>query len=413
MARGYSQKKQAGRSLMRRAVEAMLQAAARVVRVAAWPVNRVLAALLASRVVPNSVLHISYMVHIPYETVQHLRRQGIKAAYLAIGRSSHWNKCDYNFVPSPFAPIRALQELWIFWTLIARYQVVHAHFMYAISESGWELPLLKRMNRKLVAHFRGCEARDRERNMLLHPEVNICQACEHRPYICLTMSAARRRRWARDFADVTLVTTPDMKDFLPEATHFPFFAPDMPEPAPLAAPTSRPFTVVHVTNQPGIEGTTEIEAAIETLRSKGYVIDFRWLRDLSHQEVLDAIVGADLAVGKMKMGYYSNAQIEAMACGIPAVTYVREDFMTDQLRASGFIFSTLPDLARTIAHYIDHRDALEAKRRIARASILKLHDNEELAGRLIAIYASLGQGRAVKGDPLPDRQHGRMLNRTL
>jgi hypothetical protein len=238
--------------------------------------------------------------------------------------------------------------------------------------------------------------------MQLHPDVNICQACEHRPYICQTTSAILRREWARDFADATLVTTPDMQDFLPAATHFPFFAPVVYPPLRPVPDVTRPFTIVHVTNQPGIEGTAEIEAAIATLKTQGYAIDFRWLRDVAHSDVLDAMAGADLAVGKMKMGYYANAQIEAMACGVPTVTHVREEFMTDELRSSGFIFTTLPELARTIATYIDHPDALEAKRAIARSSILKLHDNDVLAQRLIDIYNELACARK-ESDTLPDR----------
>lgn len=371
--------------MIRNAIKAALQPPAMLIRAILWPVNRVLAFLLEGRATPDSVLHISYMVHIPYETVRHLRRHGMKADYLAIGRSGHWNKCDFNFVPSPIPPLRALQEFWLFWTLIARYQVIHAHFMYTISETGWELPLLRRMNRKLVAHFRGCEARDRVRNMQLHPDVNICQTCDHHPYVCQTESAARRRAWATEFADATLVTTPDMKDFVPSAVHFPFFSPDVAE-RDVPIVQKRPFTIVHITNQPGIEGTADIQEAIETLKVRGHDIDFRWLIDMPHADVLAAIAGADLAVGKMKMGYYANAQIETMACGVPTVTFVREEFMTAQLRNSGFIFSTLPNLAETIEHYIRNPDALEAKRRIARSSILELHDNDVLARRLADIY---------------------------
>ena len=389
MARRYGREIGAVGTLIRLAIKATLTWTASLIRWLLLPVNYVLASFLAKRVAANSVLHVSYAVHIPYETVQHLRRQGVKADYLAIGQSPYWSRCDYNFVPSRFAPIRALQEFWLFWSVVARYQVVHAHFMYTISESGWELPVLKNMGRKLVTHFRGCEARDRVHNMRLHPQVNICQACEHHPYICQTASAARRREWAHDFADATLVTTPDMKDFLPASVHFPFFAPELPEPQTRTERCARPFIIVHITNQPGIEGTAEIEAAITALKTKGYDIDFRWLRNVPHEEVLAAIADADLAVGKMKMGYYANAQIETMACGVPTVTYVRDEFLTDELRASGFIFSTLPELAKTIAVYIDNPDALEAKRRIARASILKLHDNDKLAARLVDLYRSL------------------------
>lgn len=351
------------------------------------PVNAVLATLFRARVKPNSVLHISYMVHIPYETIGHLRRQGMTADYLAIGTSPYWDRCDYRFVPSIFSPIRALQEFWLFWTVVSQYEVVHAHFMYTISATGWELPLLKRMGRKLVAHFRGCEARDRTLNMRLHPAVNICQTCDHHPYICETASAVRRRGFAEKFADAVLVTTPDMRDFLPKAIHFPFFAPDVAENAVPPAPArSRPFKVVHISNQPGIEGTAEIEQAVSVVRARGHDIEFHWLRNQTHDEVLAQMADADLAVGKMKMGYYANAQIETMASGVPTITYVRDEFITDELRQSGLILTTLPQLADTFEWYILNPDALAEKRKIARTSILRLHDNEALARRLMAIY---------------------------
>lgn len=373
--------------LIRRLIKAALEPLALAVRLTLMPVNAVLATLFRGRVKPNSVLHISYMVHIPYETVGHLRRHGMTADYLAIGTSPYWNKCDYRFVPSIFSPIRAFQEFWLFWTVVSRYEVVHAHFMYTVSATGWELPLLKRMGRKLVAHFRGCEARDRTLNMRLHPAVNICQTCDHHPYICETASAVRRRGFAERFADVFLVTTPDMRDFLPNAIHFPFFAPDVLENAVHAVPaTSRPFKIVHISNQPGIEGTAEIERAVSAVRERGHDVEFHWLRNQTHDEVLAQMADADLAVGKMKMGYYANAQIETMANGVPTVTYIRDEFITDELRQSGLILTTLAQLADTLEWYILNPDALAEKRKIARTSILRLHDNEALARRLMAIY---------------------------
>ncbi len=354
-------------------------------------VNCVLIALLRRRVRPNSVLHISYMVHIAYYTVQHLRRQGITADYLAIGSSPFWDRCDHRFTPAGWPLFRVLRELTTFWRVVARYEIVHAHFLYTLSPDGWELPVLQRLGRRLVVHFRGCEARDRARNMALHPQVNICQDCDHDPYICQTPSALRRRAWARQFADAILVTTPDMHDFMPEAAHFPFFMPDVAAP-PVRDPAGSDgseITIVHATNQPGIEGTQEIAQIVERLRARGRRIRFRWLHDLPHEEVLAELGQADLAIGKMKMGYYANAQIESMALGVPTITCVRDEFMTDELRRSGFIFTTLDQLEETLEYHLDHPEALAAKRRIARASIQRLHDNDMLARRLVGLYRDL------------------------
>ena len=108
-----------------------------------------------------------------------------------------------------------------------------------------------------------------------------------------------------------------------------------------------------------------------------------------HERVLSELATADLAIGKMKMGAYANAQIESMAMGVPTVTYVRPEFVTPDLEHSGFILTSLGKLEDTLDFYLRNPDALEAKRRIARDSILKLHDNDRLAARLIAIYDRL------------------------
>jgi len=94
----------------------------------------------------------------------------------------------------------------------------------------------------------------------------------------------------------------------------------------------------------------------------------------------------------MKMGYYANAQVESMALGVPTITYVRPEFLTDDLRDSGFIFNTLEGLEQTLEFYLTHPEELEKKRRIARSSILRLHNNGELCRRLIDLYAGLRRG---------------------
>jgi hypothetical protein len=366
------------------------------------PINVVLCWVLRFRVWPRSVLHISYMVHVPHHMVTHLRRQGMKADYLAIGASPYWNKCDYNYLPQPVPFYRLLEEFRMFWQVVARYEVVHAHFMFNLTQSGWELPLLKRMGRVVVVNFRGCEARDRTRNMALHPDLNICSECDHHPPICQSDSARRRRELARHFGDAVVVTTPDMRDFVPEGIHFPFFTPpesDTAPPSPERTAGDRAFVIMHVTAQPGIEGTHHIEAVIKRLQAKGRRIRWVWLSNVTHDTVMASLPQADLAIGKMKMGYYANAQIESMMSGVPTITYVRPEFMTEELRRSGFIFATLKTLEATIEHYIDHPEELAAKRRIARDSILRLHDNDALAQRLMGIYRDAALSRKIDASP--------------
>lgn len=351
------------------------------------PINRLLARTLAGRVTRGSVLHVAAMVHVPFYTVAILREQGVNADYLAVGDSPWWNRADFHYRPRRLAAVAVLQEMWWVWRIVSRYEILHAHFMMTVTRTGWEWPLLRRMGRQIVVHYRGCEIRNRELNMQLHPAINICQECDYDPRPCEAPINVHRRELAADHGSAFLVTTPDMKDFAPRAQHLPFFItrPDwQAEPVP-----GRPFKIVHATNHPGIEGSRHIRAAVETVRARGFAIDYVELMGVTHQRVLDELRTANLCIGKMKMGYYANLQIESMVSGVPTITYVRPEFMTDELRQSGFIFATLPTLAEVLEHYLSHPEELAARRARSRRSILAMHDNHKTAAAYQALYQRL------------------------
>jgi len=360
------------------------------------PLNRLLARRLAGRYRPGSVLHVSALVHVPYYMTRILRDHGVAADYLAVGDSPWWDRADFHVRPSRVAPLAVLQELWWVWTVVRRYEIVHAHFIVTVSRSGWEWPLLRAMGRHIVVHYRGCEIRNRERNLQLHPAVNICQDCDYDPRPCATPLNAHRRQLAREWGSAFLVTTPDMKDFAPQAIHVPFFVTTPPTPARERDP-SRPFTIVHATNHAGIEGTAHIRRAVEAVRARGHELRFVELTGVTHAAVLDALAEADLSIGKMKMGYYANLQIESMMAGVPTVTHVRPELMTTALRESGFIFATLDTLAETIEYYVTHPDALTDKRQRARASIQAMHDNAAIARQYEELYRGLRAGEGTAG----------------
>lgn len=360
-----------------------------------WPANQVLCVILRGRIVPRSVLHICYPVHIVHYTVVLLREHGYDAAYMAMGEGQDWTECDYRFLRySKWMPL-TLTEFWWFWRIVSKYEILHFHFMTGISQSGWEWSLLKRMGRKIVIYYSGCEARDSKLNVRLHPDMNICQDCDYNAVPCTSSHNRRLKELCGRYADLELVTTPDMRDFITHGIHFPFFAP-FPELIPVRTrpfwPEGGVFRIVHVTNHPGIEGTRYIAQAVENLKAKGHRIEFIHLSDMPYHQVLAEMVEADLSIGKMKMGYYANAQIEAMCCGVPTITHVREELLDRKLKNSAFIFSSLADLEETIEHLLINPRELAEYRRRAMDSVRQLHDNDILTDRLIGMYEALRAG---------------------
>lgn len=366
----------------------------RVVLAALAPLKWGLVWWLGRRFTPGSVLHISDPVHTAQQTVELLRAAGCKAAYLAIGPQRAPRFGDYRFRRWRVPGLRVLHEAAWFWGVARRYHVIHSHFMLGVTRSGWEWFWWKRLGRKLVVHYRGCEVRDRARNMALHPQSNICQDCDYRGRVCSHPAVLRRRAATRRYGDVFLVTTPDLWDFAPRAEHVPFFAPNIAaRPAARRAGwvTGGSLRIVHATNHPGIEGSRQIAAAVAQLQRAGYPIEYVSLTGVPHERVLAEVATADLTIGKLKMGYYANAQVESLALGVPAVTYVRPEYVTRELEQSGLILCRLDQLESTLRHYLDHPEALDEKRRQAAASAARLHDNRKLVERLLTIYQQLAE----------------------
>jgi len=333
------------------------------------------------------VLHVGGPSHVLEHSVATLRQQGIDASYLALGSNIYSRNADFRHLVAKNPLVTIYREILLFFSVIGRFAIVHSHAMVMPSWSLWEIPLLRLAGVRFVAHYRGCEARNRARNMALHPDVNICQDCDSHAYACRNWRA-RLRRAMRIFADAVLVTTPDMKDFVPAAEQMPFFSHPEFEAVPerAAARNSREFVIVHSTGHPGIEGTVSIERAIERLRQRGYRIRWIFLTRVPNAEVIAALREADVVIAKMKMGYYANLTIEAMSMGIPCITYVQDRFMNADLKQSGLILTDIDHLDETIANLIDNPDQLARKRQIARASILRLHDNPAVAKRYQAVY---------------------------
>ena len=358
-----------------------------------FPANAILALLRKDIRNDRQVLHIGGPVHVLYHSVQALKCAGVKADFLAIGESASLKQWDHHFIPSVIPMLRVLQEFRLVWTVVAKYDIIHAHVMITATKTGWELPFLKSLGRKVVIHFRGCEARDRDLNLQLFPVGSICENCDYGPHFaCQSKRTTGRRRLSRKYGDAFLVTTPDMLNFVPNGTHLPFFTSESAhhEDTPHIRHNSGDvFRIFHVTTHPGIEGTEEIRAVIESLNRRGYSIELVFLQNVPHEVALEECSRCDMAIGKMKMGYYANAQIESMLLGVPTITHVRDEFMTDELRESGFILTDMAHLEQTIEYYLTHPAELETKRQRARVSILQLHDNEVISRQLSDIYEHL------------------------
>jgi len=341
----------------------------------------------------SGVLHISTVTHQPYILTRYLRVEGLHADFLAKGEgwlSYDERAWDYRMKrPRLPGPIRFLYEFWWAWTLYPRYEIVHSHFLQMIGSGFWELSFLKKMGKKVVFHFRGDDIRRKRINLQLNPDLNCCQECDYPAEYCEDHHRDFLVQKAKQYGDLFLVTTPDLNDFLPEAIHFPFMLPELPgqssPPFRSKRYLGKPIRILHLTNHEGIDGTSHLVEALHRLRHEGYDVELLTPRKVPFQEILQMYPEVEISVGKLRMGYYANAQVESMYFGIPTMCYIRESLLK-KIPDCPIINVRPEDLYERLKYWLDHSDELMERGRRGPTFVRKHHSGDLLAKRLIDLY---------------------------
>lgn len=346
----------------------------------------------------RSVLQLSILSHKPFMVSRALRDEGLKSDCLmlnvGVGKGILNVGWDYALRADLSPRKRRFLEHVYLWTVLARYDVIHSHFKTFLSNSGWELEYLKRLGKVLVFHFRGCDVRHRSLNMKLQPGLNCCQECDYPIGSCDTPYQFQQVGIAMDHGDVFFVTTPDLVDFVKGSEHIPFIHPvgidfDAIVPVPRDPAV---FRVVTSSNHHGIDGTRFIRAAVAELQRQGRPIELIEVNNMPYAEALAVYKSADVYVGKLRMGYYNNANIETMMLGVPNMAYIRDEFRTI-VPDCPIIVTTPGTVFERLSEYIDRRDELREIGARGPAFVQAHHAPHLILQRVVARYNEAWQAK--------------------
>lgn len=99
---------------------------------------------------------------------------------------------------------------------------------------------------------------------------------------------------------------------------FPYIEPDL----------DRPPVLLHVPTYVDVKGTEYIVAAVERLRSEGFVFEFRLKRQLTQAQFYAEMASCDVYIDELRCGSHGMTAVESMAAGKPTITYMREDLLS-------------------------------------------------------------------------------------
>ncbi|MEO7990193.1 MAG: glycosyltransferase [Chryseolinea sp.] len=216
--------------------------------------------------------------------------------------------------------------LFFIWAL-KHYDVFH--FFWGVSLWNWwrfhllDLPILKLFGKKVVVHFRGLDIVDikyfdylREKNR---------GASVEKPNLSRPDQKKKIAKWLR-YADVVLVSEPDLFDVVPDA----ILSPQVIDTRYWTS-TSRPkseqdgiIRIVHAPSSRRKKGTDFIEEAIKNLKQKGYPVELVLAENLPHHKIRELYEMSDIGVDQVLYGWHGKVSVELMALGKPVICNIEE-----------------------------------------------------------------------------------------
>jgi glycosyltransferase involved in cell wall biosynthesis len=221
---------------------------------------------------------------------------------------------------------RARTLAWV----LANFDIFHFHYYTTILPDQRDLIFLRTMGKKVVFHLHGCDIRDPRRVRIAH-EVSACAECSIQ---CLTPQKLRLATTLAKYADAVIVSTPDLLEFVSNATY-------IPNPIDAEAWTAlrgelqaershQDIIVAHAPSSREIKGTKHIERAISELQSEGLPVSLRLLEGMPQAEMRRMCSDADIIVDQVLIGWFGMFALEMMALGKPVIAYLREDLRHHQ-----------------------------------------------------------------------------------
>jgi glycosyltransferase involved in cell wall biosynthesis len=296
---------------------------------------------------------------IPWDNVQALRRRGVDARLVVFERYRLHPEADEEIRrPKGLVRRQAVQAAALA-RLLPRTDVFHFYFGLTLVPRRVQFPLLRVARRKSVFHFLGSDIRGKSPEELAY--------------------AAR--------ADARVVGSYDAIRWVPDAEVIPPGV-DLTMLRPVPPPRDERPVFVHAPSSRARKGTEQFVRACEKLG-----VELQIVEGLHHDEARRRYAAADVVLDQLNAGWYGMLAIEAMALGKPVVTFLHDE----AARRSEQAFNTRVPIVRAERESLVETlrplaESAEERRRIgaeSRAYVERVHDLEQVADRLLALYARL------------------------
>ena len=278
---------------------------------------------------------------------------------------------------------------------IRDYDIFHFFFGRSLMPRNLDLPLLKRLGKKIFVHFRGSDIRSRT----WVSEVVMPQALGRSPTGQFPRSTPRQLKqlaiWRR-YAGALFVSIPELTEIVPEALvvqqtidlcRWPY--------NPENGQSSNPEIVIgHATSNRKIKGTAHLVTAVNQLRDRGHSLRLDIIEGIDHKDVATRYRQCHIGVDELVQGSYGNVAIELMAVGKPVIANLGPWYRGNRPDCP-IVHSGPAEIGARLEELISDRERRQQLGAAGRCYVEKWHDVRSLVDRLTDIYTHSNEEREL------------------
>jgi len=317
------------------------------------------------------------------------RDMGYKSDSFVAVNSIFKYSADYSLKASSSLGRKA-ERLKFFSKALRTYDVFHFYFGESLlGQDYFDVPLLKKLNKKIFFYFAGCDIRD-SKQVISKYEVSACKECW--PMMC---SANRKKSLEiLSYANGTFVSTPDLLEFVENGIL-------LQQPIDLAEfnAIKRDVTrsdldtdvvkIAHAPTSRMIKGTSYLLDAVDRLRSEGYKIELVMVEGKPYSEAIQLYQQVDIAVDQLLIGAYGQFAVEMMALGKPVICYIRDDLVNKYPPHLPIISANRNQIFEVLRETIRQRDKWKLIGESAMEYVARNHDASVIAEKALRYYQEM------------------------
>lgn len=265
------------------------------------------------------------------------------------------------------------------------------HFIYGVSFwSFWrfrkiDLPILKLFKKKVVVHFRGSDIIDKKTYYDYLIGIDSWEKIDTKR-ISRPDQIVKIKTWSK-YADVLLVSTPNLLDLVPNA----IISPQLIEidywktnKKPLSQQDGI-FRIAHAPTMPKVKGTEIIVNTIEKIKSKGYKLELVLIENCPHYKVKDLYELCDIGIDQLLIGWHGKVSVELMAMGKPVICNINPAYLKYRPDLP-IIQADKSNLENVILELINSPNKIEEIGQLSLQYVSKYHDVNKEVYRLLELY---------------------------